>query len=253
MSLCGRCSELVYAFTDLVNGMSERSHPAFRGSELPGIFICVGFVTHEYRRLALTQDFGQNYWQHSKQVHNGARNHFWLEFPQPGAEPGDQGHRMILDLSAAQFDMRTPRSLALVIRGQDPRYRKCYELPCTTAPLHFLNWAGERNNTNFDAKHCTETVARFQKKCALPRPSPSCSDAHATLKSILMNSGDLRAGTLTPLAMESPEVHRMEKACGITLMDLGKMEASAAMTMRRELGEGPRPEIGGVGGGCDQQ
>lgn len=138
MSLCGRCSELVYAFADLVNGMSGKVSPMYRHRVLAGMFICVGFVTHDYRRLALTKNFGQTYWQHSTQVHNGARNHFWVEFPKPGARPDDQGNRIILDLTAAQYDMRAPRSNVQVVHGQDRRYRKCYELPCTCAPIALL-------------------------------------------------------------------------------------------------------------------
>ena len=244
MSLCSRCSELTYTFADVVNHLANAGTPVFRGSEIAGMFICVGFVVHAYRRVHLVEDFGQVYWQHSRQVHNGSRNHAWLEFPLPGAPPSDQKARVILDLSAAQFDMCSPMKRFGLVRGQDQRYRKCYELPCTAAPLHFLNWAAAQNNVRFEAKHCVQSIRTFRQKLGLSG-GVSCIDAHQILDAILDQIGVAGPGQLLAQVSTSPKLCRVEEACGMRLEALREMDATAAGRMRQELGTGPSHETGG--------
>ncbi|CAE8643258.1 unnamed protein product, partial [Polarella glacialis] len=129
MSLCTRCSEIVYAYAELVNALGSAGLARYRGQKIAGMMLCVGFVTHEYRELCLDNDFGNVFWQHSPKIHNNSRNHVWLEFPTPGASPHDQSRRQIVDLSACQFDIPMPNGQVIVIPGQDKRYTKCYEIP----------------------------------------------------------------------------------------------------------------------------
>ena len=251
MSLSGRCSELTYTFVDLINGMAETQLPTFRGKGLAGMFLCVGFVTHPYRRMHLMSDFGEVYWQHSRQVHNGARNHLWMEFPVPGASPHDQRKRMILDLAGAQFDMHTPGKRFVLVKGQDKRYQKCYEIPCTVAPLHFLLWSAKLNNVNFDAKHLVESIYRLRHQMNISSNYSSCTQGHVLLTQILNETGMLGPGALATQLFEEPRIRPLEQACGMRLSHLNEMETTAAGTMRAALGQGPQPELGGTA--CEQQ
>ena len=247
MSLCSRCNEVTYMFTDIINQLADVRAPVFRGSEIADMFLCVGFAVHAYRRLHIGEDFGQTYWQHSQKVHNGSRNHIWLEFPLPGALPSDQSARLILDLSAAQFDICSPGKHFGLVRGQDPRYKKCYELPCTMVPLHFFNWAANRNNVRFEAQHCIEGIRIFREKLGLSGGF-SCMDAHGILVKMLdrlERLGVVGPGQLLAAAMESPDIKEVEQQCGMKLGALRGMEQNAARSMRAELGEGPSCETGG--------
>ncbi|CAE7425513.1 unnamed protein product [Symbiodinium sp. CCMP2592] len=248
MSLCSRCSEVNYIFADVLNQMAGQCTPVFQGADIAGMFLCVGFVVHAYRRLHIKQNFGQVYWQHSQRVHNESRNHVWLEIPLPGASPGDQNARLILDLTAAQFDMCSPRKRFGMVRGQDRRYKKCYELPCTMVPLHFLNWAADRNNVRFEGKHCVEAIKTFEKKLMVSG-GLCCSDSLGILEAILDRIGTVGPGQLLKEALESSELRSFEQACGMKLEALRKMDHTAAQSMRDALGEGPTCEMGG----CPQQ
>lgn len=244
MSLCSRCNQVNYMFTDIINQLADVRAPVFRGSEIAGMFLCVGFVVHAYRQLHIGEDFGQAYWQHSQKVHNGSRNHIWLEFPLPGAPPSDESARLILDLSAAQFDMCSPGKRFGLVRGQDPRYKKCYELPSTMVPLHFLKWSAALNNVRFEAQHCIKGIRIFREKLGLSGGF-SCLDAHGILVNMLDRIGVVAPGQLLAEAMESPDIKQVEQACGMKLGALLGMNDDAARSMRAELGEGPMPENGG--------
>ena len=251
MALCGRCSELVYTFAECANMIADVRTLTFKDAQLAGMFICVGFVTHAYRRLKLEGDFGANYWQFSTKVHNQAKNHAWLEFPLPGASPHDQSKRMILDLAAQQYDMRMPTGNVQIIPGQDERYRKSYELPFTSAPIHFLMWACQRNNVNFDGRHLAETIQRLRPRLGI---SSSTSLVSLTAARDLLTEWarmGLPPGMLLQLAQDSPEVDALGVACGISLGSLLRMDQDAASEMRATLGAGPSHEAGGPA--CAQQ
>mmetsp|Transcript_12722 Transcript_12722/g.33761 ORF Transcript_12722/g.33761 Transcript_12722/m.33761 type:complete len:250 (+) Transcript_12722:3-752(+) len=245
MSLCGCCSEIHYMLVDLLNAIGETTLPTFRNQPIAEMFICVGFVTHDYKRLTLQNDFGARYWQHSTKVHNGARNHMWLEFPKPGADPSDQTQRVMLDLTAPQFDILMPRGIVAIIEGGDSRYTKCYELTAAYAPVHFLNWTCNRNNTEFDAQHIVDTITRFQQQFGIPRQPSSLPNAHAILVKILRGIGVVGPGALMSEAQHCEDVKKLERACGVTLNELKSMDDVAAMRMRSTLGHGPTAERGG--------
>ena len=59
MSLCSRCNQVNYMFADIVNQLADVRTPVFRGSEIAGMFLCIGFVVHAYRRLHIGEDFGR--------------------------------------------------------------------------------------------------------------------------------------------------------------------------------------------------
>ena len=110
LALGGHCSEVTYLYLELFNAVkSGFTHRlVFRGQEVQDMKLCVGFVTHEYRKLTLAGDFGKNYWQHSQEVHCGARNHVWLEF-----STGENGD-FVLDLTGIQFDMTGSKDMKYI-------------------------------------------------------------------------------------------------------------------------------------------
>ena len=111
LNLGGHCSEVSYLYLALFNAVKDgvRQRPVFRGQEIKDMKLCIGFVTHKYRKLTLEKDFGLNYWQHSREVHCGARNHVWLEFSLVGTA-GD----FVLDLTGIQFDMTGPKDMKYI-------------------------------------------------------------------------------------------------------------------------------------------
>lgn len=121
LALGGHCSEVSYLCLELFNAVKSgvRHRLVFRGQKIQDMKLCVGFVTHKYRKLTLAEDFGENYWQHSREVHCGARNHVWLEFSTFG-ENGD----FVLDLTGIQFDMTGSQDMKyMFVKPQIPNIR----------------------------------------------------------------------------------------------------------------------------------
>jgi len=218
MALGGHCSELCYLYLEVLNALAAERLPVFEGRRVRGAWLCVGFVTHDYRKLTLEADFGQNYWQHSTGLHCGARNHFWIEFPLPGTDPNDWTEHVILDLSAIQFDMPGLRENAYVhvTRAPDERYRKCYAIPSTSIPIHFINW-GE-----FRPLSARDTIDRAASLIA---------ELGATPRRFSLS-------TAWTWHTAGQELSPLEFNCQLTLDQVKKMETAAACEMARTLGEG---------------
>ncbi|CAJ1436314.1 unnamed protein product [Effrenium voratum] len=77
----------------------------------------------------------------------------------------------------------------------DKRHRKCYELPYTAAPLHFLR---------FDAQHCVESMARFRQKLGICGGDSCVSSDHALLEKKLDHAGVCGPGQLLAADLTSP-------------------------------------------------
>ncbi|CAK9080633.1 unnamed protein product [Durusdinium trenchii] len=117
--------------------------PVFRGQKVRTMKLCVGFVTHKYRKLTLEEDFGMNYWQHSREVHCGARNHVWLEFSCWGANRAD----FVLDLTGIQFDMmgsKDMRYIHVCVKPQTPHTRSIKNaMKLTRTKCPFISYTGQ--------------------------------------------------------------------------------------------------------------
>ena len=261
LSLSIRCSELVFYFAEMVMRLGE--NPRFQGTRcggssrnvgeeiFPNMFICVGYVKHQYRKLRVVGDFGQNHWQHSTLVHNKSRNHTWIEFIRSAEEDhGDPRNRVIIDLAAAQFDARTPGKSFLVTSGLDARYHKCYETPLQAMPVQFGKWMCLQNVVKFDGLHLVENIKRLLRdyKLTVPldgrsyhRPCHSCLDAHKVLLDILLplearNFGGVGPGVLNAAVERDPKFLELEEDCGVTMTQLIEWDQKAFNSMMRAFG-----------------
>ena len=158
-----------YLCLELFNAVKSgvRHRLVFRGQKIQDMKLCVGFVTHKYRKLTLAEDFGENYWQHSREVHCGARNHVWLEFSTFG-ENGD----FVLDLTGIQFDMTVPGYEVHVCQASDPKYKnykKCYDISSKQMPVHFLHWAMPRR---MSGNSVLLMAALLMERTSWMRPDP---------------------------------------------------------------------------------
>lgn len=242
MSLSIRCSEMVFLFAEIANRLEQTHSMAFQNSIFSKMWICCGFVTHDYQRLHLRGDFGQNHWQHSKLVHNQSRNHFWIEFPRGDADANDQQSRVLLDLAGAQFDIRTPGKSFAVSSGTDSRYRKVFEIPLSGAPVYFAKWVCAQNNVKFEGQHLVDNVSRIVKTQKLSDPPNSCLDAHAVLLDQLLKlesfMGPVGKGVLRKAAGNNAKMRVLEENCGVSISDLEAEEEVAMATMLSTMGMG---------------
>jgi len=249
MSVSMRCTELSFYFAEIANRMAHaRRNPQFRGSVIPKMFFCCGFVRHDYRSLRLHADFGNNNWQHSHVVNNQSRNHFWIEFPQDGAPAADHKNRIILDLAAAQFDMRIPGKSFLVSTGSDSRYHKCFEVPISCAPVYFAKWMCSLNLVNFDGFHLIENIQRVVRDHNIGEVSQSCLDAHAHLKDVLTRLESRKGGGVGKdeffwKVCDTAKMKTLERDCGMTMSLLEQREQQALMTMESTMGSGSMVRI----------
>lgn len=218
LALGGHCSEVSYLYLELFNSVKRQGthRLVFRGQKIRDMKLCVGFVAHKYRKLRLAGDFGMNYWQHSQEVHCGARNHVWLEFSTFGNNGG-----FVLDLTGIQFDMTGSKDVKYVhvCQASDPEYKnyeKCYDISSKQMPIHFLHWGMPRA---MSAKSVLGMAARTNWW----RPDPEGIIA-MSLAPDLLDVSDLSV------------IEVFEAVCELSRADVIKLEIAAARKMESRLG-----------------
>ena len=223
LALGGHCSEVSYLYLLLFNAVKSgvRHRLVFRGQKIQDMKLCVGFVTHKYRKLTLAEDFGMNYWQHSREVHCGARNHVWLEFSTFG-ENGD----FVLDLTGIQFDMTGSKDMKYihVCQASDPKYKnyqKCYDISSKRMPVHFLHWAMPRG---MSGNSVLRMAARFLERTSWMRPDPG---------EIIELSVYLKVTRVSP---HVSDLSTFEAVCDLSMKEVTLREVFAAREMASRLG-----------------